>query len=98
MESVFLYNSELWGLNKTKSNQIDSFQRNLLRKVLNIKWPKQITTEALYELTKVEKWSHKIKKRRLTFLGHIMRLDRTTPVRIAFEEAVEQGRNKRGRR
>eukprot|EP00923_Selenidium_pygospionis_P050565 GHVN01087397.1.p2 GENE.GHVN01087397.1~~GHVN01087397.1.p2 ORF type:complete len:100 (+),score=4.35 GHVN01087397.1:39-338(+) len=35
--SIFLYNSELWTLTKDKEKKIDTFQRNLLRKFLNIK-------------------------------------------------------------
>ena len=36
LESVFLYNSELWTLTSTLGKQIDSFQRKQPRKVLGI--------------------------------------------------------------
>ena len=36
--SIFLYNSEVWSLNKNLENIIDVYQRNLLRKILDIKW------------------------------------------------------------
>ena len=39
--SNFQYNSELWTVNKTLEDQIDSFQRRLLRQVINIRWPKK---------------------------------------------------------
>ena len=35
IESIFLYNSELWTLNKEQEHSIDVFQRQMLRKILN---------------------------------------------------------------
>ena len=55
--SVFLYNSELWALSETLEKQIDAFQRKLLRRVIDIRWPKVITNEKLHELTNTDKWS-----------------------------------------
>ena len=41
-----MYNSELWNINiKKKEKKIDPFQRNLLRKIMNIKWPQIIANE-----------------------------------------------------
>ena len=85
--SVYLYNSELWTLNKTMNEKIDSFHRRLLRKVLNVKWPRIIRNNVLYEAAKVEKWSKIIKRRRLSWLGHLLRLDKQTPARLALKEA-----------
>ena len=95
--SVFLYNTEIWGMNNTLSEKIDSFHRRILRYAIDIKWPKKISNQRLYETTKCEKWSKIIKRRRLNFLGHIMRLDTNTPVRIALKEALLPVVNKRGR-
>ena len=95
--SVFLYNSETWAVNKTTSDKIDSFHyRRMLRYAINIKWPKKITNEQLYEKTMCECWSRAIKRRRLTFLGHAMRLNANTPVRIALNEALSLTQTKRG--
>ena len=86
VSSIFLYNSELWSLNKDLEHQVDVFQRNLLRRVLQIFWPKKITNEELYRTTKQQPWSVMITKRRLSWLGHLMRLDEKTPARKALEE------------
>ena len=53
--SIFLYNSELWTLIETLQNTIDAFHRKLLRRVINIQWPKTISNEPLYEKVKIEK-------------------------------------------
>ena len=34
IESIFLYNSEIWSLTQTLENEIDVFQRKLLRKIM----------------------------------------------------------------
>ena len=65
ISSIFLYNSELWALTPSIIDKVDSFHRRLLRKALNIKWPRIETNENLYNRTKVEKWSKIIKQRRL---------------------------------
>ena len=62
VSSVFLFNSELWVLTKTLNQRIDSFQRRLLRRVLNIKWPKVTKNDIIYERTKTKRWSQIIKK------------------------------------
>ena len=94
---VFLYNSELWGVTATLENQIDAFQRRVLRYALGIQWPKKITNEKLMGITKAEPWSVTIKRRRLTFLGHVMRLHNNTPVKIALKESFSPYVNKTGR-
>ena len=74
--TIFMYNSELWALNKTDEKRIDSFHRRLLRQAINKKWPKtQHTNETLYEITGERPWSETIKRRRLNWTGHLLRLD-----------------------
>ena len=80
ISSIFLYNSELWNMNTTTAKKIDEFHRRILRYAIGIKWPRKISTHRLYQLTKTEPWRITIKRRRLTFLGHIMRLPIETPV------------------
>ena len=90
VSSVFLYNSELWVITKSFANKIDSFQRRQLRHTLNIKWPKVITNEELYRRTKVKKSSFVVKKRRLSWLGHLLRLSIDTPARKALNESIKK--------
>ena len=84
ISSIFLYNSELWTLTKNLENKIDSFQRKLLRNVLGFHYPKIIKNEDLYKKTKVIAWSNSIRKRRLSWLGHLFRLKEETPARKAL--------------
>ena len=94
---IFLYNSETWGISKSMEETIDAFQRRLLRYVINVRWPNKISNKDLMEITKAERWSKTIRRRRLNFLGHIMRLDSETPIRTAIKEAFKTNKNKVGR-
>ena len=98
VSTIFLYNSELWALTLTDEKRIDSFHRRLRRQAINKKWPKkQCTNEELYSMTKQTPWSTTIKKRRLSWAGHLMRLHEQTPARIALSKFAEPQKNKVGR-
>ena len=47
--------------------------------------------------TNIEKWSLVIKKKRLSWLGHLMRLDNETPAKKALIEYIKPGKKKIGR-
>jgi hypothetical protein len=94
---IFLYNSEIWSMTDTTAEAIDSYHRRLLRKVLNVIYPDIITSERVYQRTKEEPWSQTIKQRRLRWLGHLLRLDETTPARRALELFQQPSKKPRGR-
>ena len=75
VQIIFLYNSELWTTTKTIADRNDSFQQKLVRQVMGVRWPKIVKNTELYEKTGVEKWSSIVKKRRLSWFGHVLRLN-----------------------
>ena len=85
VETTLLYNSETWSLTKSLENSLNSFHRRLLRIALNIKYPKVISNEKLYSITKETPITERIKRRRLALLGHILRLDPETPAQKALQ-------------
>ena len=97
VETAFLYNSEIWTLTPTQEKNIDSFHRRLLRAALNIRYPKKISNEDLYIVTKEKPWSEKIKRRRLNLLGHILRLHDDTPAKRAIQEYLKPHRRPVGK-
>ena len=99
LESIFLYNSEVWGLTKTLEDKIDTFHRRLLHKILNIKWTNNnwISNNQLYDITHQTQWSKKIAHRRIRFFGHIARLDNHSPAKIALREATRPTKKPQGR-
>ena len=68
-----------------------------MRIVLHVRWPRIITNEDLYRRTKDEPWSKTICRRRLNWLGHVMRLDEKTLARVALKEYLTQMRRPVGR-
>ena len=80
VENIFLYNSEIRTLTKALENEINVFQRRLLRNLMNFRWTEDRKhwpeTDRLYEFAKQVPWSVKIKQRRLSFLvtcvGYLM--------------------------
>ena len=91
-ECIFLYNCELWTTTNTINDSIDSFHRRQLRYALGIKYPRVITNQQLYDVTKCEPWSVVTERRRLSWLGHLMRLNPETPARQSFKVKRKPGR------
>ena len=89
ISTIFLYNSETWTTTNTLNRQIDSFQRRLLRKALGIKWPNIISNSQLQRCTEQEPWSTTIKRRRLNWLGHLLRLHEQIPAKQALIHAIQ---------
>ena len=95
--SIFLYNSELWTTNLHVNDKIDIIHRKFLRRILNIKWPKKITNANLYEITKQKPWSEVVRKRAVSWLGHLLRLDPKTPAMRALREFIKESKRPKGR-
>ena len=91
------YNSEAWSLNKSLEDKIDAFQRKQIRHVLRIYYPKILKNEDIYKMKGITAWSKTIKHRRLKFAGHILRLDRETPIREALTKCLTDNKFKQGR-
>ena len=97
VKSVFMYNSEIWTLTESKENKIDAFQRKLLRKLMNIRYPNIISNEKLLEKTKQKNWSKFIAEQRLRWFGHVMRLPENSPAKQSFHEFERAIKLPRGR-
>ena len=97
IRSTYLYNSELWTLTKKLENTIDTFHRKQLRKILGIKWPKTISNKRLYKKTKQKPWSTEVRRRRLTWFGHMMRLSNNTPAKLALKKYLEPKKKPSGK-
>lgn len=98
LESIFLYNSELWTLTKALENEVDVFQRQLLRNILNIRWSADnwLANDDLYAITKQSPWSEKIEIRRIKFFAHATRLKKDTSAQIALKESLRTGKKYQG--
>ena len=98
IQITFLCNSDLWTITKTIEDRIDSFQRKLLRQVMGVAWPKIRKSKEYYKKTGAEKWSNLVKRRRLSWLGHLLRLDEETQAKKTLAENLRKVKKKCGRR
>ena len=96
-ETILLYNSELWSLTKTLENSINAFHRRLLRKVIHVRWPRTIRNEDLYERTGLLPLSVTICKRKLSWFGHLLRLQLETPARKSLEAFIKPWKRSAGK-
>ena len=98
VSSVFLYNCETWTLTKKLENTIDSFQRRLLRiAALNFKWPNIANNETVYDVTSQIPWSQVIKRRELSWLGHLFCLSDDILAKIALQNSLRQTKKPSGK-
>ena len=65
---------------------------------MGVRWPKIVKNTELYEKTGVEKWSSIVKKRKLPWLGLLLRLDAETPTKKALAAYLRKVKKKCGRR
>ena len=80
MLSTLLYGCETWHLKISQEKKLDSFDSKCLRKILGIKWSDFITNEEVRERSRQQPVTDTICKRRLSWLGHAVRLP---PSRLA---------------
>ena len=97
VEPIFLYNAHLWTLDAAKRESINSFQRKQYRFVLNIRWPRKISSAKLQDTVRCINWTFKTDMARLRWLGHLFRLPKNSPAAIALEEAGRETKRPRGR-
>ena len=83
-QALYWYNSELWTLSSKETKKIDTFQRSFLRQIVRTRY---ISNKRLYKTCGVEPWSKTIKRQRLTWFGHLIRLRNSAPAKKALAEA-----------
>ena len=93
---VLLYGAELWRVTGTDDLRLDRFHRVCLKKIMKIRWPMKSSNEELYRLTSTKPVSETIRERRWRYIGHILRREPSSHVRVALTWKPE-GRRKKGR-
>ena len=93
---VLLYGAELWRVTGTDELRFDRFHRVCLKKIMKIRWPMKSSNEELYRLTSTKPVSETIRERRWRYIGHILKREPSSHVRVALTWKPE-GRRKKGR-
>ena len=71
--SVLLHRSECWRV-VMRDVEVESFHNSCLRRICRVFWPKKISNKDLYTTTGCCSVVMEIKKRRLSWLGHVLRM------------------------
>ena len=79
------------------ANTVDTFQIIHTRNILGTHWPNNINSIELYTQIQTEEWSTITQRRRLNWVGHLMRLHPETPARRAFTEYPRKIKRPKGR-
>ena len=76
VKSVLLYGSETWRDNVQDMKKLDAFHNRCLRRICKIFWPEVISNQDLHKRTNSKPLSLEIKKKRFTWLGHVIRMNK----------------------
>lgn len=98
--STLLYGMEAWTLKVTTINKIEAFEMWTLRRMLKVSWVERIRNEDILRragLTDRELFEN-IKKRKIAYLGHIIRGERYHFLRLILQGKIEGGKRGIGRR
>lgn len=93
--SVLLYGVESWTVTEASSKKLEAFEMWLYRRMLRIPWTAHMTNrEVLERMEKEKEIMNSVKRRKLEYLGHIMRNEK----RYGLLQLILQGKvyGKRG--
>ena len=98
IEPIVLYNSEKWTLTKSMVESINAFQRRIVRiYYFNIKWPKTLCNQDLYERTKIVEWKKKVTVRRLKWFGKMARAPEQFILNLYIKKNKNKNKNRQSR-
>lgn len=93
--STLLYGCESWTLSNNSKKLLESAEMWFYRKMLRISWVKKLSNEKVLKLVKEDRsLLVTIRKRQLSFMGHVMRKNGLE--RLVIEGKIE-GKRQRGR-
>ena len=94
--AVLLYGCESWRMTKVDEAKLDIFQHKCLHRLLKIYWPMRVSNEEVRSRPNTETISELVRKRRRTWIGHLLRMDYSCLPQVTLTWALE-GKRKRGR-
>ena len=86
---ILVYGSESWIMTKTMTKSLDACENSWLRRILRISYKDHITNETVRKRTGQEYVSNVIKRRRLKWAGHMMRMENTRAVKRSWKYQLQ---------
>jgi len=85
---IFLYGSEVWSVTSSLSKKIDALDNWCLRRILHIHWTDFVSNEEVRSCTGQPFLSDTIRGHRLSFFGHLSRVDPSQDHSRAFQSCI----------
>ena len=97
--SVLYYGVEAWTLTAATEAKLEAFEMWLYRRMLRVSWTQRVTNEEiLRRMGKAKEVLATVKRRKLQYLGHIMRHEERYQLPICILQGKILGARGRGRR
>ena len=70
---------------------INALERRIVRRYcFDIKWPKTLSNQGIYEKTKIVEWKKNVTVRRLTWFGKMARAPEEIPVKFSLRYGLSK--------
>jgi len=73
--STLLYEAETWPITVANGRRLEAAHHRWLRRILHVTWRDKITNKVIRERTRQEELGCTIGRKRLTWLGHVARMN-----------------------
>ena len=74
VRSTLLYAAETWRTNKRIESKLRGFEGRCLRRILKVRWEERVSNQEIWRRTNINNIVLEVKKRRWTWLGHVLRM------------------------
>ena len=95
--STLLYAAESWSLTERQEARLDAFDMRCQRKILRIVWSQHIPNKRIRSMTKQPQLTNILRKRRLKWFGHVLRMDKDRAPKMLYLWKPTHGKRRRGR-
>ena len=86
--SLMLHNSSCWASTKVVLEKVNTCHRKHLRRIVNIKWPKTISNQKLYDMTNSKPLDERIECSRIRLFENILTSEENSPAYTSLIFAV----------
>src|SRR3984885_2110199 len=94
--STLLYGAETWPMSVVNGKRLEAAHHRWLRRILHVSWRDKVKNDTIRRITGQETMENIIRKRRLRWMGHVIRMDEARIAKQVMNWKPE-GRRGRGR-
>ena len=95
--STLLYGAVTWPITVANGRRLEAAHHRWLRRILHVTWRDKITNKVIRERTRQEELGCTIRRKRLTWLGHVARLNmnrKAKQLSVELDSGAKKGKRK----